>query len=51
MEKQLVESEKKLLLQKLKIRFGNNMHRHLNLSWYQVEERLKQVPNKLWSLH
>ncbi|MGV2528189.1 UNVERIFIED_CONTAM: DUF4256 domain-containing protein, partial [Bacillus thuringiensis] len=51
MEKQLVESEKKLLLEKLKIRFENNMHRHLNLSWYQVEERLKQVPNKLWSLH
>jgi hypothetical protein len=43
--------EKKLLLEKLKIRFENNMHRHLNLSWYQVEERLKQVPDKLWSLH
>ena len=51
MEKQLVESEKKLLLEKLKIRFENNMHRHLNLSWYQIEERLKQVPYKLWSLH
>jgi uncharacterized protein YpuA (DUF1002 family) len=38
-------------LEKLKIRFENNMHRHLNLSWYQVEERLKQVPDKLWSLH
>ena len=49
--KKLVESEKKLLLEKLKIRFENNMDRHLNLSWYQVEERLKQVPDKLWSLH
>ncbi len=49
--KKLVESEKKLLLEKLKIRFENNMDRHLNLSWYQLEERLKQVPDKLWSLH
>ncbi len=49
--KKLDERQKNVLLDKLKIRFENNMHRHLNLSWYQVEERLKQVPNKLWSLH
>ena len=49
--KKLDERQKNVLLDKLKIRFENNMHRHLNLSWYQVEERLKQVPDKLWSLH
>ncbi len=49
--KKLDERQKNVLLDKLKIHFENNMHRHLNLSWYQVEERLKQVPDKLWSLH
>ncbi|WP_109439815.1 DUF4256 domain-containing protein [Acinetobacter haemolyticus] len=39
------------LLDILKQRFEQNMHRHKNLSWSDIEDRLEQQPEKLWSLH
>ena len=38
------------LLSVLKYRFENNMNRHKDLEWYKIQERLKQFPEKLWSL-
>jgi len=38
------------LLKILQERFEKNMNRHLNLEWIQIEEKLKNHPEKLWSL-
>ncbi|EXB25300.1 hypothetical protein J537_2705 [Acinetobacter baumannii 1437282] len=35
----------------LKQRFEQNMHRHKDLNWADIEGRLQQQPEKLWSLH
>lgn len=39
------------LLSVLKTRFDSNMHRHIELDWTKVEEKLEANPEKLWSLH
>jgi hypothetical protein len=39
------------LLTSLKARFEKNGHRHPAIDWADVQERLRQVPGKLWSLH
>lgn len=39
------------LLKTLKTRFEKNMHRHKNLEWSKVEDKLKANPAKLWSLN
>ncbi len=39
------------LLDILKQRFEQNMHRHKDLNWADIEDRLQQQPEKLWSLH
>ena len=44
-----VESE--LLIRILKSRFEADQNRHQELKWSEVEERLNQYPEKLWSLN
>ena len=38
------------LLSALKVRFEQNMHRHKGLVWADIQARLEQAPEKLWSL-
>lgn len=39
------------LFEILKKRFEQNMHRHKDLNWADIEDQLQQQPEKLWSLH
>lgn len=39
------------LLKTLKDRFEKNMHRHEGLDWKSVESKLKNAPEKLWTLN
>jgi len=39
------------LFEILKKRFEQNMHRHKDLNWSDIEDQLQQQPEKLWSLH
>lgn len=48
--KVLSNEEKEQLLKTLKMRFENNMHRHEDITWEQVEQKLEENPEKLWSL-
>ncbi len=50
MNVELSEKEKMHLLDTLKSRFHKNMHRHKNINWTLVLDRLEAAPNKLWSL-
>ncbi|MCX6216630.1 DUF4256 domain-containing protein [Spirosoma sp.] len=38
------------LLNQLKIRFENNMHRHVGLDWSEIQAKLEAAPEKLGSL-
>jgi hypothetical protein len=51
--KNLSPEQKQELLEILKTRFEKNMHRHKNLKWKAVEERLEKDPSekKLWALN
>lgn len=51
MPKEISEKQTKELLQTLKSRFEQNKHRHINISWEDVEPRLVAQPSKLKSLH
>lgn len=50
-ETQLSKDQIEELLRGLKIRFEKNMHRHKDMNWPQVQERLEAHPDKLWSLY
>lgn len=50
-QKVLSRDQHEQLLEVLKDRFENNMHRHTNLTWDQVENKLVAHPDKLWSLN
>ena len=39
------------LIALLKMRFEKNMHRHESLDWKCVESKLKNAPEKLWTLN
>jgi hypothetical protein len=39
------------LMTALKARFEKNMHRHKDLQWANVQEKLEANPEKLWSLN
>lgn len=39
------------LIALLKTRFEKNMHRHEGLDWKSVESKLKNAPEKLWTLN
>lgn len=46
----LSQEETESLLDTLKNRFHKNMHRHQNIKWEQVQDKLLTHPGKLWSL-
>ncbi|APH05952.1 DUF4256 domain-containing protein [Bacillus weihaiensis] len=48
---ELAKEEMDELLSVLSARFEKNMHRHKDLKWENVQERLLAMPKKLWSLH
>lgn len=47
----LATEQRDELLSTLQHRFENNMHRHQDLSWTDVQAKLEERPEKLWSLH
>src|SRR5690554_814480 len=51
MKKNISEDEKNSLLATLQQRFEQNHHRHQDISWTVIENRLKSNPTKLVSLY
>ena len=49
--KKLESEQATVLLDLLNKRFEKNMHRHKGLNWADIEDRLQQQPEKLWSLN
>ncbi|WP_288400418.1 DUF4256 domain-containing protein [Acinetobacter modestus] len=49
--KKLESEQATVLLGILKKRFEENMHRHQALNWVDIENQLKQKPEKLWVLN
>lgn len=49
-KKQLTQKQIELLLELLKNRFEKNTHRHTEIKWSDVQNKLIKVPDKLWSL-
>src|SRR5699024_7639225 len=39
------------LMNQLKMRFEKNKHRHEGIKWQDVEEKLRDFPDKIWSLN
>jgi len=51
MAHKLSANNKETLLKSLKERFENNMHRHPEMIWEDVQEKLEIQPGKMWSLN
>ena len=51
MKKELNSKQKEELLNKLEVRFTNNMNRHKGIEWPKVKFKLEANPLKLWSLN
>ncbi|MFX8676770.1 DUF4256 domain-containing protein, partial [Acinetobacter baumannii] len=49
-KKQLTQKQIELLLELFKNRFEKNTHRHTEIEWSDVQNKLIKVPDKLWSL-
>ncbi len=49
--RKLLPGQREGLLAVLKTRFHNNMKRHKGIDWAEVQERLDEDADKLWSLH
>lgn len=49
--KELDAAAREELLSTLKERFEENIHRHENFVWAEVQAKLEKDPEKLWSLH
>lgn len=49
--KKLLSEQRAELLEALKARFAENMHRHQGLEWAKVQARLEANPEKLWSIN
>lgn len=49
--KELSEEQKYGLITVLKERFEKNMHRHSDMKWEEVQKRIEENPEKLWSLY
>lgn len=49
--KTLSNEQKETLLETLQNRFNKNMNRHTHLNWNDIQEKLLNSPEKLWSLH
>ncbi len=50
-QKKLTSADSAALLNLLQTRFGQNKARHPSISWSDVEARLRQRPEKQWSLN
>lgn len=50
-EKTISHEQQKELLKTLNNRFEKNMNRHKNLDWNKLEVKLRNNPEKLWSLN
>ena len=50
-KKDLSPEQRKELTRALKARFGENMNRHKDLEWAQVQAKLEANAEKLWSLN
>lgn len=50
-QKERVPERRELLLEILGARFEQNMNRHKGLKWDKVQMRLRDNPDKLWSLN
>lgn len=50
-KKELSQEQREELLGTLKARFEKNMHRHKDIEWAKVQEKLKANTDKLWSLN
>lgn len=48
--KTITPAQQAELIEILKKRFDQNMHRHASIEWPAVEDRLSAQPNKMWSL-
>ncbi len=48
---ELSQEQHEELLILLKDRFESNQHRHKDIDWNNVQEKLEANPEKLWSLH
>ena len=51
MEKKLSLEETGKIVSILKIRFEKNIHRHPDLDWNSIQQKLESNPEKLWSLN
>lgn len=51
MKKELSTKEYEVLISELKARFEKNRHRHKDLEWPKVQEKLESNPGKLWPLN
>ncbi|RZJ64408.1 MAG: DUF4256 domain-containing protein [Flavobacterium sp.] len=49
--KELSDDQKTLLLTTLKTRFEKNVNRHKSIVWTDVQSKLEDNPQKLWSLN
>jgi len=49
--KELSQEQREELLATLKVRFEKNMNRHEGLEWGNVQAKLEENPEKLWSLN
>jgi len=49
--KELSVTQKEALFDTLKKRFDGNMHRHKDVKWKEVQNRLEKNSGKLWSLN
>lgn len=47
---QLAQKQIQVLIELLKNRFEKNLHRHTEMNWSDVQNKLIKVPDKLWSL-
>ena len=51
MKRELSATQRKELLNTLKVRFEKNMNLHKGLEWTKVQVRLNAKPEKMWSLN
>jgi hypothetical protein len=51
MKNKLPEEVKTELLEILQKRFENNLNRHKDIKWFDVQAKLESNPDKLWSLN
>lgn len=50
LDRQLTADQARTLMETLEARFTQHMHRHADIAWPQVQEKLQAAPEKLWSL-